>query len=343
MIRTGLALAGSVALLVFVGVAGGCGGAVAPAIGGNDGGTGSSSGSGGGSSSGGRGGSSGASSSGASSGGSSGGSSSSGGSGSSGASSGGSSSSSGASSSSSGGSGSSGGSSSGGLAGPNGSINFEQCSGGDVCTSPSFTFYADFTATGTSQNPGCTVTTAGACSLYDCATPSTPASLSAGTLTISGPSIGTGVGVPMQSDGSYQYQSQTPFSVGQSLLVSATGATVPAFGPITVVAPPVAALLEPAAPFTISSASDMSVAWTGGVAGDIFILQGNGDSATSYFDCEWDGAATGAVVPSSILAGIQAGTGTLLYGQIATVTITTGSYSLYDSALSFGGVTATFQ
>jgi hypothetical protein len=332
MSTSGLVLWGFATATAFALAAGGCGGSIAPAIGGD-----------GGSSSGGTGSSSGTSS-GASSGASSSGivsSSSGGGSGSGG-------SSSGVVSSSGSGSGSgSGGSSSGVIgssSGPNGSINFEECLGGSstLCGAQQFAFYASFT-TASSQTPGCTVTTSNGCALYDCQSTSTSQSVSAGTLTISGGSIGTPIPVTPDSTENYQYQTAAMlFSPGQTLTVSATGATVPKFGPISVLAPATTSMLLPKAPYAVSLKADLQVQWSGAAAGSEFVLEGI-SAVQTYFLCQWDAATGKSTVPASIIAGIGPGSGYLIYGQYSSTTITTGGFAIYDSALSYGGDTATFQ
>ena len=339
MSTSGLVLWGFATATLFALAAGGCGGSIAPAIGG-DGGASSS----GGTSSGGAGSSSGTSS-GASSGASSSGitsSSSGAGSSSSGSSSGGVSSSSGSGSGSG-----SGGSSSGitGLSsGPNGTIDFEEClGGGDLCASAQFEFYANFT-TASSQTEGCTVTTSNGCALYDCQTTGTSQGVSAGTLTLSGGSIGAPIPVTPDSTEAYQYEtSGLLFSPGQTLTVSASGATVPAFGPISVLAPASASLLLPKAPYTVDLKQNLAVQWAGGAAGSEFILEGLSDSSESYFLCQWDAAPGSSIVPAAIVSGVGSGSGYLVYGQYSSATLTAGGFAIYDSALSYGGGAATFQ
>jgi hypothetical protein len=331
MNTAGLALCGCATATVFALAAGGCGGAIAPDIG--DGGAGSSSGNTG-------------SSSGTSSG--------------VGSSSGiGSSSSSGAGSSSSGGtssggisgsssSGSSSGGSSSGIigssSGPNGSIDFEQCiGGGTFCTTSQSNFYASFTQS-PSQTTGCTITTTNGCSLYQCTTTGTVPYVSAGTLTISGGSLGAPTTVAPASDESYQYNSTGAFfAPGEQLRVSASGGVVPAFGPVAVVAPTNTTMVAPASPYTVSLKGDLGVQWTGGAAGSVFVLEGITQNNQTYFLCEWDAGMGKNFVPQSTLSGIGSGSGYLIYGQYSSATFTAGTYTIYDSALSYGGGTATFQ
>ena len=229
--------------------------------------------------------------------------------GSSGSSSGGSSS--GPSSGSSGGSTSSGsGSSSGssgeggyGSGGGSGTLYFEQCFGGEICESPSFAFSAQFIPFGYKKPTACVVTTSGACSYYDCPGTIEPQGIDAGTLTISGGALGAPVTI--QPDGAYNYTfeaTDTLFSGGQALSIFASGATVPTFGPLSVVAPGAVTLSEPAAPYAIPTSADFPVAWTGGETGATFILEGQGERPASYFYCSWDASLGSAVVPQAVLA-----------------------------------------
>ena len=339
-----LVLAPAATLLLSGLLSGGCGGmtALLAEDGGTDGhpSSGSSSGTSGSTSS--SGGSS--SSSGISSSSSSGGSSSSSGISSS-SSSGGSSSSSGISSSSS-----SGGSSSSSSGGPDtGTIYFEECAGtGALCQSPTFDFYAAF-GQASGGNQGCTVTTSGSCSAYTCNGMQTnPIGLSAGTLTISGGSIGTGVTVMPDSTNTYTYQANgTLFSAGQTLTVRGSGATVPAFGPVSVVAPGLPLLIVPAATgttYTISTKSDMKVAWSGGAPGAQMIFEAASSNSTSYFTCLWSASLGEAVVPQAMLAPLAGQTsGYLIYGQYTATNFSAGVYSISASALPYTGGMATFQ
>jgi len=335
-------------------LAGGCGGVTAalPGDAGTDGPTSSGSGSGGTGS--------GSSSTSSSSGGASSSSSSSGGNSSSGVSS--SSSSGGTSGSSSGGSSSgsstgsssgvsssssSGGSSSGGP--ETGTVYFEQCSGSALCQSPTFDFYAGFGAANGNGNQGCTVTTSGSCSSYSCTgTAQNPVGDSAGTLTISGGSIGSAVTVMPDSSNNYEYEATgSLFSAGQTLTVSASGATVPAFGPISVVAPALPVLSAPAAAsgtYTIPTTADLDVAWTGSSAGGEIIFEGAASDSTSYFTCVWSASLGEATVPQAMLTSLKGQTaGYLVFGQYAATNFSAGAYSISASALPYSGGTASFE
>jgi hypothetical protein len=302
MNTAGFASWGCAFALVFASVAGGCGGAVAPAIG--DAGAGGSSG-----------GSSGAGSS------------------------------SGDVSASSSGvtSSSSGAGSSSGISGSS-RIAVEQCFGGTLCNGGASTFavFATFTQA-PSQDFGCTVTSSGACGLHQCATGTAGTFSSAGTLNISGGSLTTPLQVAPASDFSYDFAGTTKyFAAGQPVTVYASGATVPAFGPVTLLEPSTVSLIAPTTT-TITSQSDLQVRWSGGTAGDVFVIEGYNDTQQAYFLCQWDASVGSGGVPQAIVAGVGSGSGELFYGQYAEKAITAGEYAISDSAFAYAGSSATFQ
>jgi hypothetical protein len=233
---------------------------------------------------------------------------------------------------------------------PSGTVYFEQCSASaTLCASVEFGFYANFFFTSESAQ-SCLVTTSGSCSFYSCnGTTTTPTGASAGTLTISGGRIPSGLTVTPDANNAYSYTSGAPlFAAGQTLTVSATGAIVPAFGPQSVVAPALPGLVAPAATsgsYTISTAAELGVQWTGGAAGATLVLEGtSGGGNQSYFICEWDASLGKASVPQAVISGLAGHAGAyIVYGQYKTTTFTAGAYSISEVALPYSGGTATFQ
>jgi hypothetical protein len=141
----------------------------------------------------------------------------------------------------------------------------------------------------------------------------------------------------------------TLFTAGQTLTVSASGATVPGFG-ASVVAPAVVALTAPASSasgFTITTSSNLAVAWTGGQSGAQMLLEGvvlpNSSPGYNYFVCTWDAAAGKATVPSAMMTGLAGQSGYLVYGQSTTTNFTAGGYAIGLSALPYTGGSATFK
>jgi hypothetical protein len=176
-----------------------------------------------------------------------------------------------------------------------------------------------------------------------------PIGVSAGTLTISGGSLGSGVTVTPDGSNNYQYQSMgTLFSAGQALTVEASGATVPAFGPVSVVAPGLPILTAPAGAatgaYTISTTSDLKVAWSGGDSDAQIIFEGATNGSSSYFTCVWASSLGEATVPQAMLAPLAGqGAGYLIYGQYTSTSFNAGAYSLSAQALPYTGGTATFD
>lgn len=255
-------------------------------------------------------------------------------------------SSSGISGSSSGVSGSSSGSSSGGS--PNGSIYLEECTA-SFCAGQSFFAGASFYTTA-QGNGGCTVTSSGACAYYACPTPTQMNGVSAGTITVTGPWLGTPVTMtPGGGTNVYQYTSSSPgFSAGQTLTVTASGATVPAFGPEAVVAPQLTQLTSPAVATDggttiIPTGADLPITWNGGQPGATMILEAAASNGQSYTLCTWNGTAGQGVVPSAALQPFSGQTGFLVYGQYNATSFSAGPFAISLTALPYTGGTVTFE
>lgn len=245
-----------------------------------------------------------------------------------------------------------GGSSSGTTTSGYGNLTFEQCSGsGALCDGTmSAQFYGQFNEG--PANPGCQVTTTGACAVYACNSSAPAEGVDAGILAIWGGSIppGTAVQSVAGSVGQYSYiQATDLFTAGQVLRIESTGSTVPLFGPVSVVAPGTSTLTVPAAvsgAYTIATSKDLTVAWTGGQAPAQMIVEGagNGGGADSYFLCQWDATAGSGTVPAAVLAAFAGQTaGFFVYGQLTTTSADAGGFALTVSALQYSGGTATFE
>ncbi|HEX3345885.1 MAG TPA: hypothetical protein VHS09_14975 [Polyangiaceae bacterium] len=218
-----------------------------------------------------------------------------------------------------------------------------------LCASPTFDFYAGFGQASSGGTQGCTVTTAGACTAYTCnGSTTSPIGVSAGTLTISGGSLGK-VTVSPDASNEYTYEAGgTFFTAGQTLTVSASGATVPAFGPVSVVAPGLPGLVAPAAAgagmYTISTQGDLGVEWTGGSGEGQLIFEAATSSSSSYFTCVWPASEGKADVPQAMLAPLAGeGMGYIIYGQYTATSTSAGAYSISVSALPYSGGQATFE
>jgi hypothetical protein len=150
------------------------------------------------------------------------------------------------------------------------------------------------------------------------------------------------------ASGDYQYDyTGTLFTAGQSLSVTASGATVPAFGLESVVAPPPVTMVSPAdgpSGYSISLSANLPVVWSGGQPGAVLILEGVSGTGSNYFYCEWDASTGKQVVPQPVLTRLGATTSAyLVYGQYTTTNFVTGPYTIAESALVYGGDRATLQ
>jgi hypothetical protein len=138
---------------------------------------------------------------------------------------------------------------------------------------------------------------------------------SAGTLTITGgqaPVVLAPV-VDSLTDGGLAFTYDvstvaTPISPGDSLTITATGATVPAFSvdlvvpqPVTLTSPDPAGAMS-ASGWTISRSRDLPFAWTGGSTGNVRFWVGQSVGATStIIDCEAPASSGSGVIPAAAL------------------------------------------
>jgi hypothetical protein len=200
--------------------------------------------------------------------------------------------------------------------------------------------------TGTSCPPAVTV---GNCAYYACGNGQpTPTTDNAGTISLTGPGLPSPTTVTLSSGaGYYSYSSSVAKLVpGATYTASATGGTVPAFGPLSIVAPPAVVLGLPAATngaYTIPTSQDLTLAWKGGVSGDIFLVEGVTTSAGTYFTCEIDATMGKWPVPQAVLAPLKGQSGYFLYGQLSQANYTVGAYPIAMYALPYTGGNATFQ
>ena len=213
---------------------------------------------------------------------------------------------------------------------PNGSILIEECPPG-VCSSGSAYVHASFFTDAHTGPPGlgfdgCTVTAAGACAYYACPSLMEEMGVRAGTLEVSGVWPTPTMVEPSCYSNFYPDEGFSPgaFAEGQTLTVSASGATVPAFGPQSIVAPGLALLTTPAispdaGATSISTSADLPIAWTGGQAGDTMLLEIAGlDSSAStysYMSCSWDAAAGQGTIPAAVLKPFAGTNQKVSYGQ----------------------------
>ena len=178
--------------------------------------------------------------------------------------------------------------------------------------------------------------TLGGCQSVVCSTPSSPppTGVNAGTLTFTGGDLTSFLSLQPPA---YEFsEAMGPLADATSTLrVEASGGVVPAFGPQSVVVPFVVQLASPSpTATTLSTASDMPVAWTQGVSGALMELSGSRLDGSAYFLCSWDATLGVGTVPQPILSVVAGNSGVLSYAQTAVSTFTAGSYTITLTAES---------
>lgn len=156
---------------------------------------------------------------------------------------------------------------------------------------------------------------AGACVVATCPSAEHGIGFSAGDIAIAG-SHGSGTIHPMQTaqDGIHydSWQSQTSaFVAGDSIKVTAAGATVPAFsasitfpGGVSLITPPLAGAL----PLVVDTTMPLGVSWTQTSAPEIlfYVVEDKGALPSPVLVCYFASRLANAVVPASTLAQYKA-------------------------------------
>ncbi len=214
-------------------------------------------------------------------------------------------------------------------------------SAGDGCY-----FQGDFFASATKVTSGCVLSGWDSCTLYECSVGTNPfGALSAGTLTLSGPTNpSTGPTVTLGPQGYVAYY-PTLFDDGDLFGVSASGAQVPAFAEQKVTMPGMIALT---APSSIPTTQDLTLTWVGGEANArVFIdveeavttKSGTALAANCYFDAQ----SGSGVVPKDLLAKFQGlGGGYIFWGHERDTIFNAGSYPIRLSAYQYAYHPATY-
>jgi hypothetical protein len=226
-------------------------------------------------------------------------------------------------------------------------------------------FFAAFGETPAPSPTGCTSVDAGACITASCpasdagaappdaATTVLAGTLGAGTLRVSGGVFGAGTGVDRDLAGVYQYL--TPgsiFAPGDTLGVAATGGQVPAFARHSVIAPPLMRLTAPqpsGGMISVATSQPLTVAWTGGRAGDSAVLVATSlftSRAVASMTCTWDAGLGTATIPSEALRPLamanSLGSGISWYA-VAQTAFVAGPVAVTLSAYETQGSPAAFQ
>ena len=178
--------------------------------------------------------------------------------------------------------------------------------------------------------PGaCTTTTTGACSVIACNLASTQDAgvvsyPNAGTVTFTTPAPTTFTLSPTGANGAYNVPTtQTQiWTAGDTVTASATGGDVPAFSGKTVTAPSdvtvTAPVFDTSARTTLSRASDLSVAWSGGSVGNVQIMVSTSQVGVHSVSatCTFAATAGSATIPAAVMGQLDKADGTSIYGSI---------------------------
>jgi hypothetical protein len=227
-----------------------------------------------------------------------------------------------------------------------GEVQFSQCAASVLCPTTSMSFSATFEGSAST----CTMTQSadGTCVAYACSGGSaTVGGDSAGAITLRGPHLPGVVPVSFTA-GTYDYSAEASYiSAGDTLTVTASGSTVPAFV-ATMVAPNYVTLVSPTLAnggLTISTSTDLQVTWSGGdPSPDTLVVFEGLSTGTDYFECVWPAATGMATVPQSMLATVSGqSSGYVLYGQFTGGALTAGDYSLDTGVFMYTGDNASFE
>jgi hypothetical protein len=121
----------------------------------------------------------------------------------------------------------------------------------------------------------------------------------------------------------------TLWSGGETLAVSAAGGVAPAFD-LSMKAPAQIVLTAPVltgTPLVIARGADMSVTWTGGTAGTLFVIElAATDPDHAYIiECTFDAAAGNGTIPAAAFTDTPTGDGILnAYGRSKSATTSDG-------------------
>ena len=205
------------------------------------------------------------------------------------------------------------------------------------------TFFGSFYANAQQASAGCQLTSVGSCTVSSCSAtaPQTPPNAGTLTLTVNGSPVATAT--PQGGSGDYM-TTPLPFSPGDVLGVSASGADVPAFATHTITSP---GKLAVGTPSTITTSQDLTLTWTGGESGAIVIVgigRGGFNGATSV-SCSFDATSGTGTVPKEQLASLQNGapTGSLIVGQQRSTTFVSGTFVIDLDAIEDDQSSVTFQ
>jgi hypothetical protein len=223
---------------------------------------------------------------------------------------------------------------------------FTVCATGKSCAGENAgsEFFAQWNPDEPDAGAACTTSIVGACEVETCPSGgSPPPGVKAGTITIGGGTLGS-LALTATKAEDFEYfwdQAGVAFSTGDTLTVSGSGATVPAFATQSLVTPAMITLAKPAAEksgaYKISTSSPLHVAWSGGTSGAQVFLQGEGASSVTedggisvltdtYVSCAWDASANKGTVPAEAIGALAGLKGSLAWGQQVVDAFSAGAY-----------------
>ncbi|HEY8038400.1 MAG TPA: hypothetical protein VIF15_01345 [Polyangiaceae bacterium] len=184
-------------------------------------------------------------------------------------------------------------------------------------------------------------TTVGPCTVgVVCSTGGQQNAAGAGAITLTGPLTPP---TTLTDPGSHPYaEVDRPhislFGDGETLQISATGGTVPAFS-ASLVAPTIATVVSPAMPdiessnlLVLSGAADLTLAWTHGGAGQVGVLLAGGTGSTStWASCAFTASAGSGTVPQAVIQ-TMASPGMLYVGVSNDTVVDSGGWGITINA-----------
>ncbi|HTQ08113.1 MAG TPA: hypothetical protein VMI54_29870 [Polyangiaceae bacterium] len=200
---------------------------------------------------------------------------------------------------------------------------------------------ASFSSGGPSDGR-CTTDTIGPCEVTTCsdtsassASSTTTTAPDAGPITIASATTGLDVTLTPATSGSYSFATrQGPaFTGAGSVVFTAAGNVVPAF---TTTLPAPAPTVVKVVPTIVDPASDLSLAWDGGVAGVETRVQtdGGGGAPDASLICTVDSTLGALTIPSAVLERLAPGTNFLVL-SVSQGKVTAGDF---DVAVLAGGL-----
>jgi hypothetical protein len=197
------------------------------------------------------------------------------------------------------------------------------------------------------SDPVCSTVTIGECVVSrcpeeqpgDCASGSScgPQPASAGVISLTGGSVPVSITPTDATYSSYIGNDSTLWTGGQTLTISAAGATVPAFS-VNLAAPSQAIIQSPtptvsgiSATLAVQVANDLPLVWTGNV-GTLVIgfnqTPSPEPSSTTSVTCRFPASAGRATVPAGALSTLKPGMGSFSASVVSDRTVNVGGWSI---------------